>query len=104
MGSIVVACYTPKPGCAEQLLVLVAGHLPALRAVGLVTPREAIVMRAADGSIVEVFEWVSQEAIATAHANPVVLDLWQRFDAVCTYRVPAELAEFQKLFSHFEPV
>jgi hypothetical protein len=32
-------------------------------------------MRIADCCLVEVFEWVSQEAIAYAHSNPVVLDL-----------------------------
>ena len=32
------------------------------------------------------FEWVSQEAIAGAHANPAVLDLWKRFEAVCCIR------------------
>ena len=61
-------------------------------------------MRTADGTIVEVFEWVSQEAIAGAHHNEAVLRLWQRFEAVCSYEIPANLPEFQKMFSHFEPV
>jgi len=38
-------------------------------------------MRTADGTIVEIFEWVSLEAIAGAHENPAVLDLWKRFQA-----------------------
>ena len=61
-------------------------------------------MRTANGAIVEVFEWVSQEAIAGAHQNPVVLDLWKRFEAVCWYGTPANLPEFQNMFSHFEPI
>jgi len=59
-------------------------------------------MRTADGTIVEVFEWVSQEAIAGAHQNPAVIALWKRFEAVCTYETPCNLPEFQKMFSHFE--
>jgi hypothetical protein len=51
MGSISVACYKPKPGCESALLELVRGHLPPLRAEGLVTDRASIVMRAADGTI-----------------------------------------------------
>jgi hypothetical protein len=39
MGSISVACYRPKPGCDEALLVEVRDHLPPLRAAGLVTER-----------------------------------------------------------------
>jgi hypothetical protein len=104
MGSISVACYKPKPDCEAALLELVRGHLPPLRTEGLVTDRASIVMRAADGTIIEIFEWVSQEAIAGAHANPAVLDLWKRFEAVCTYEVPSNIAEFQNMFAHFASV
>jgi hypothetical protein len=104
MGSISVACYRPKPGCEEALLIEVRDHLSPLRAAGLVTDRASIVMRAKDGTVIEIFEWVSPEAIASAHANPVVLDIWKRFEAVCTYEVPASIAEFKNMFAHFEPL
>ena len=104
MGSISVACYRPRAGCAEALVELVRDHLPPLRSQGLVTERPSIVMRTADGTIVEIFEWVSPEAIAGAHENPVVIELWKRFEAVCSYETPAKLPEFQKMFSHFEPI
>ena len=104
MGSISVACYKPRPGCQEALIELVRNHLPPLRAEGLVTDRQSIVMRTADGTIIEVFEWVSEEAVAGAHRNPKVLELWKRFEAVCTYEIPSNLAEFQKMFAHFEPL
>ena len=104
MGSISVACYKPKPGCEEALLELVRNHLPPLRAQGLVTDRTPMVMRTANGTIVEIFEWVSQEAIAGAHQNPAVIDLWKRFDAVCSYETPSKLPEFQNMFAHFEPL
>jgi hypothetical protein len=104
MGSISVACYKPRPGCEHALLDLVRGHLPPLRAEGLVTGREPIVMRSADGTIIEIFEWVSREAIAGAHANPVVVDLWKRFEAACWFETPSNLAEFQNMFAHFEPL
>jgi quinol monooxygenase YgiN len=102
MGSISVACYKPRPGCEQALLELVRDHLPPLRAEGLVTKRESIVMRTEDGTIVEVFEWVSQEAIAGAHKNPAVQALWKRFEAVCSYETPSNLAEFQSMFGHFD--
>ena len=92
MGSISIACYKPKPSCEEALLQLVRNHLPPLRAEGLVTQRASIVMRASDGTIVEIFEWVSQEAIASAHNNPVVLGLWKKFEAVCSYEIPSNVA------------
>jgi hypothetical protein len=104
MGSISLACYRPRPGCEQALFELVRNHLPPLRAEGLVTERASIVMRAADGTIVEVFEWVSREAIEGAHKNPVVLDLWKKFEAVCSYETPSNIAEFQNMFAHFDPV
>jgi hypothetical protein len=104
MGSIAVACYKPKPGCEQRLTDLVRNHLPPLRAQGLVTNRESITMRAGDGTIVEIFEWRSPEAIAAAHENPVVLDLWKRFEEVCSYETPSNIPEFQKMFSNFEPL
>jgi hypothetical protein len=104
MSSISVACYRPKAGCEEALLVEVRDHLPPLRAAGLVTERASIVMRAQDGTVIEIFEWVSEEAIAGAHTNPVVLAIWKRFEAVCSYEIPANIPEFQRMFAHFEPV
>lgn len=104
MGSISVACYKPRPGKEEALLALVRNHLPPLRAQGLVTDRASIVMRTESGTIIEIFEWVSKEAIAGAHSNPVVLDLWKRFEAACWYETAANLPEFQNMFAHFEPV
>ncbi len=104
MGSISVACYKPRPGKEEALLELVRNHLPPLRAEGLVTDRASIVMRTESGTIIEIFEWVSKEAIAGAHSNPVVVDLWKRFEAACSYEIPANLPEFQNMFAHFEPV
>jgi hypothetical protein len=104
MGSISVACYKPKTGCEAALAELVREHLPPLRAEGLVTDRVPVVMRTADGTIVEIFEWVSQEAIAGAHSNPVVLGLWKKFEAVCTYETPASISEFQNMFGHFQPI
>jgi hypothetical protein len=102
MGSISVACYKPRPGCEEALSELVRNHMAPLKAEGLVTDRTPIAMRCADGTIVEVFEWVSRDAIEGAHQNPVVLDLWKKFEAVCWYETPANVAEFQNMFAHFE--
>ena len=104
MGSISVACYKPRPGHETELLELVRNHMSPLRAEGLITERAPIAMRAADGTIVEVFEWLSKEAIEAAHQNPVVIDLWKKFEAVCTYETPANIKEFQNMFAHFEAI
>lgn len=103
-GNVVIAVYRPKEGQADALARLVEGHVPALRELGLVTDRDAIVLRAADGSLLEVFEWKSAAAVAEAHEHPKVRDLWGRFEAVCEWLPLGSLNEASRPFSHFELV
>jgi hypothetical protein len=104
MGRIAVVGYKPKPGQASALKELMRTHLPVLRSQGLVTERASIVMEAAGGTIVEVFEWRSPQAIEAAHTNPAVAEMWQAYDAVCEYVPIGSLAEASELFSEFAPL
>ena len=95
--------YRPKPGKEDELLALTREHVPLLRAEGLATDRPHLACRAKDGTIVEVFEW-APGAIARAHTNPVVGQLWQRYSAVCDYVPLNTLAEAADLFAGFVPI
>jgi hypothetical protein len=61
-------------------------------------------MRAADGTIIEVFEWQSQEAIRAAHTNPVVLQMWKRYEEACEYVSLTSVKECTDMFAEFDPV
>jgi len=102
MGRFVIAAYRPKEGRAQQLLAAVRAHAGVLRAEGLISDRPAHVMRAADGTVVEVFEWLSTAAIERAHSNPAVQALWAEFGAACDYVPIATVPEAQQIFSEFE--
>ena len=104
MGRVVIACFRPRPGKDADLLAAVKDHMPTLRSEGLITNREVVVMRAGDGTIIEVFEWRSQESIDRAHENPSVQKLWARFEAACEYVPIGSVAEASHMFSGFEPV
>lgn len=101
--AIAAAC-TPKPRQQQGPLQAVARHLPLLRGEGRVTERPACAMRAADDTIVEVFEWASAEAIWQAHHNAAVQALWAEFGACHEYRALASLVECQWPFPVFEAV
>ena len=101
MGRFVIAAYRPKPGHEDALLRELRDHLPVLRREGLVTDRPPYLMRAKDGTILEIFEWVSTEAVERAHGNPAVLEMWARFEAVCEYVAPADVEEARGPFSEF---
>jgi quinol monooxygenase YgiN len=104
MGRIVIVGYKPKPGKQSELRELAKEHVDILRREGLVTDRAPIVMEAADGTVVEVFEWKSKDAIDSAHANPQVLKLWERYNAVCDYVPIGTLPEAGQLFAEFTPI
>lgn len=104
MGRFVIVAYKPKAHKEAQLLAAVRKHLQVLQAEGLITDRPGYVMAAADGSIVEVFEWRSAEAIRQAHNNPAVQALWAEFGAACDYVPLATLTEAQQMFAEFDSV
>lgn len=104
MGRIVIVAYKPKPDQGDALKLLMKTHLTILQQLGLATDRESILMEATDGTIIECFEWVSDEAIQNAHSHPEVLKMWALYAEVCDYVPIAEVPEASSLFSSFKPM
>ena len=104
MGRFVIVAYKPKSGQEPALLAAVEKHARVLRFENLISEQPVHAMRAADGTIVEVFEWLSAEAIERAHTNPAVQALWAEFGAACEYVSLSSLAECHQLFAEFEAV
>jgi len=104
MGIFVMACYRPKPNRTAELLIELEMHVKTLREQKLVTDRQPYLMRAKDGTFIEIFEWVSEAAIEQAHINPVVADMRRRFAQCCQYAKIGDLNEAQEFFSSFEPI
>ena len=103
MGDMVIVAYRPKSGREDELLALTRDHVPELRQLGLATDRTTLAMRSKDGVIVEVFDW-QDGVINAAHNNPEVLEIWERYAAVCDYVPLHELPEAHNLFAQFEPI
>jgi quinol monooxygenase YgiN len=103
-GVVCIVAYRPKPGGESEILELVRNRVPTLRKEGLVTDRVPIMMRAKDGTIIEVSEWKSHEAIEEAHKNPRVLAMWDKFFAVCDCVPLKTVPEAEMMFAGFEPV
>ena len=103
MGDIVIVAYRPKPGRQAALAGLIASHVPDLRDWGLATARPEVAMRAADGTIVEVFEWHTG-AVDKAHKDPRVLAMWGEFAEVCDIVTLRNLAETADMFATFAPL
>jgi quinol monooxygenase YgiN len=104
MGEIVIAAYRPKPGAEKELLAVLAGHVPTLRRLGLATARPVLLLRAADGVHLEIFEWADAAAAEKAHHVPEVQAAWKAIAAVAEYVPPAAAAGMDRPFPHFAPV
>ena len=82
----VVVRYTARAGQAATLRNLVARHWGVLHEEGLTTRRAAVVIEVDRhaGVFIEYYEWLSQEAVRTAHDHPAVRDLWDQMERMGT--------------------
>ena len=88
----------------NNLKALALSHYPRLKEQDLVTDRSPVIMQSKDGSIIEVFEWRSADAIQQAHTNKVVGQMWIEFSQVCDYIPIGQLPESSDLFANYSPV
>ena len=102
MSMIAVASYKPKPGKEDAFLELLKQHIPTLRAEGLVSDRQTYSMRAADGTIIEVFEWLSSAAKQQAHQSDAVMHLWNQFSDLADITSLDTITESHQPFAAFE--
>ncbi len=98
-----IVAYKPKPGKEAELLALTREHVPYLRSIGVVTERPHVIASAADGTIVEVFEWVAG-GVEKAHHHEGVHKLWGRYNEACDYVALNTLEEAGMMFANFTPL
>lgn len=99
----VIAAYRPKPGKALELRRLVDVHRKALDAANLITAKPTVLLRArSDGTLVEIFEWISAKAADEAHQNSAIRAIWSKLAKVADIIPLSAVQEAGKVFSHFE--
>jgi len=60
-------------------------------------------MKSADGTVVEVFEWISKQAIEDAKTNKDVQEYWSQYKDVCDIIPVSDLIEENTSISEFNP-
>jgi hypothetical protein len=103
-GEYVIASYKPKSGKENDLMAVLREHMGILASQNLIEEQNALILSASNGTILEIFRWKSKDAIAEAHRNPAVLEMWKRFEACCTYEPLSTLQECSHPFAGFEAV
>lgn len=99
---LALAAYKAKPGQKEALMKLVERHLPQLRDLGFATGRENYVAESQDGTILEVFEWASMDAVNAAHQHPAISDIWEKMTLIADFFPIKELKECNGPFADFK--
>lgn len=102
MSIPVIVAYRPKPGKEKDLDELMEMHVEKLREYGLATDRAPVLMKSSNGTVIEVFEWKSKEALESAHTNPDILKMWGEYEKVCEYTPLSELPESSQVFAEFK--
>jgi Mg2+/citrate symporter len=95
------ATYKPHEGKENELMTIVKAHLPMLRRLGLASAKEGYLAQAMDGTIIEVFEWASPDAVKQAHTHPEVSKVWDEMTAVADFNPMNELQEAERPFPGF---
>lgn len=101
---VAMALYRPHPGKEEELQEIVKQHVPILREEGLITDYPPLLLKAKDGTLIEIFEWKCDEAKNQAHQNPKVQVLWKRMMEVAEMTHLSTLPESDRPFPNFKRI
>ena len=99
-----MASYRPHPGKEEEMLDILREHVAVQRREGFATDHPVTLMKAEDGTLIEIFEWKSVEAKDAAHKNEAVMGLWTRMMEIADMVPLATLSETQHPFANFSPL
>ena len=99
---IVMALYRPKQGKAKELEALLKKHFPILKEYGLTTETFPLIGKSADGSYLEMFEWISEQAAQQAHDHPAIAQIWEAMSLISDWGTLSQLPESNKPFPQFQ--
>jgi hypothetical protein len=100
-----VARYQVKSEQVDEFLDVIDRHWVILRELELVTDRDVEVYlgperETGEPLVVEIFDWVDDDASARAHTHPAVSEVWEAMGPLCESRDgrgPFEFANLRRL-------
>ena len=104
MSTLAFAMYKPHEGKENELREILETHIPMLKEYGLITDKGTFQVRSKDGTIIEIFEWVNEEAKDIAHKHPAIMSMWGKMMPICNFPAMKDLPEAQKSFPGFEVI
>jgi hypothetical protein len=99
-----IVVYKPYKGREQELVPAIVASYRDLHQRGYVTAQPAKLMKAANGSIVMIFDWKDENMKNNAQADPVIQQHWMALSKLCEFDKPMNLIECQQPFSEFEAI
>jgi quinol monooxygenase YgiN len=99
-----MATYRPHEGKETAFQTVLDKHIPTLRAEGLITDSPTLLLKSENGTLIEIFEWKSSEAIDAAHQNAAVQVIWNEMMEIADFPPLSTLPEAGRPFADFRPV
>jgi len=97
----VICRFTVKPDSEKEFLKVLSRDWPNLLRLGLATKDEPTVYRHVDETggpvYFQIMNWVSRQAVDSAHTNPEVLKYWMALDPLTEERGGRPKAEFPEV-------
>jgi len=100
---VTMALYKPHEGKEKELHEILKTHVNTLEAENLITSSKPIRAQAADGTVIEIFEWKSEQAKDAAHESQVVMKIWNEIMEVAEIKSLSALDEANYPFPNFAP-
>jgi hypothetical protein len=101
---LALCAYRPREGRARELEEFLALEIGILRARGHITERRAPVCRTERGELLTIVEWRTARSVDEAHADPVIVELWERKQDLAEYLGADGLARGDVPFASYEVV
>jgi hypothetical protein len=101
-GPVVIAIYKPDAGKEAEFMDLVRQHPGILKAEGLAGTRTPLVLQTDDGTVLEIFDWIDEDAAGKAHLSEAVQSLWAAMGEIGSFPAGKDVAAFQGTFPHFK--
>ena len=103
-SKLTIAIYKPKSDRDDEMLEVLKSHTPLLKELGLISNKPAYLARSSNGHIIEIFEWLNEEAKVIAHSHPLLQPVWSKMMEICEFPSFSELPESASSFPNFETI
>jgi quinol monooxygenase YgiN len=100
---VTMALYQAHEGKEKQLNEILKNHIKTLEAEDLITSTKPIRAKASNGTVIEIFEWKSEQAKDAAHESSVVMKIWNEIMEVADIKSLTSLDEAKHPFPNFAP-